>query len=71
MDEARRPRGRRPLRRPGRESVPALFSDDWWDDDYPEDGSAGVREPRNPRPQPLSGAGAALEPDPPVLICLR
>lgn len=36
------------------------FGDEWDDGE----GSAGVREPRNPRPLPISGAGARPEPAP-------
>lgn len=74
-------RGRsRPERRPGRqerESVVARVTDDVVDDlwrrgDDPDDppGSAGVREPRRPLPQPLSGAGQAPIPAPPLVATL-
>lgn len=42
--------------------------DDRWDDD-PDDGSAGVREPRHPRPSgPVSGAGERPIPDEPIAV---
>lgn len=67
-EEARRPRGRRG-RRPTREAVPA---DTGRPDDEPgDDGSAGVREPRRPKPKgPVSGAGALPEPEPPLVASL-
>jgi hypothetical protein len=59
-EESTRPPGRRwPWRRPSRERVPAgeVPYDDGWDD-FGDDGSAGVREPRHPKPLgPMSGAG--------------
>lgn len=64
-------RGRsRPERRPGRQSrtpIPASLFDDypWLDDEDDPDGSAGVREPRRPKPLgPMSGAGELPEPEP-------
>lgn len=61
-------RGRaRPERRPGRQSrdpVEAILfpdSDDFGPDD--PGGSAPVREPRNPKPGPLSGGGAKPLPE--------
>ncbi|MEU4739344.1 hypothetical protein AB0G02_02615 [Actinosynnema sp. NPDC023658] len=70
-DESRRPPGRRwPWRRPSREPVPAGFElpFDGWDDD-PDDGSAGVREPRHPRPLgPTSGMGERPIPDEPIAV---
>lgn len=67
-------RGRpRPERRPGRQGrapVPALDDLPWTvpgfgDDDDGPDGSAGVREPRRPKPfGPMSGAGELPEPEP-------
>jgi hypothetical protein len=66
--EARRPRGRRG-RRLTREAVAA---DTGRPDDAPgDDGSAGVREPRRPKPKgPVSGAGALPEPAPPLVASL-
>lgn len=62
-------RGRRGVfRRAPRESVPDGYG---WRDDEDDDGSAGVREPRHPKPfGPMSGAGALPEPEPPVMIAL-
>lgn len=60
-DEEVRPPGRRGFRRPSRESVPYASPPD---DEFPDDGSAGVREPRHPKPKgPVSGAGALPEPE--------
>lgn len=60
-DEEVRPRGRRGFRRPSRESVPYGPPPD---DESPDDGTAGVREPRRPKPKgPVSGAGAMPEPE--------
>lgn len=65
-DESKRPTGgdgrRGVFRRPKRESVPATGTQDfdpWFgDDDDPDAGSAGVREPRHPKPLgPLADAG--------------
>jgi hypothetical protein len=69
-DEVKRPsggRGRRGVfRRPQRESVPAIGSRDFdprFGDDDPEGGSAGVREPRRPKPLgPLADAGELPQP---------
>jgi hypothetical protein len=72
-DETTRPPGRRwPWRRPERERVPVGFDagplDDGWDDE-PGDGSAGVREPRHPKPfGPTSGAGERPIPDEPIAV---
>jgi hypothetical protein len=73
-------RGRaRPERRAGRqerEAVPArpgAGDDELWRRDLggdDPDGSAGVREPRRPRPLPQSGAGAAPIPEPPLAVAL-
>lgn len=70
----------RPERRPGRQSrtpVPASprYPDDapWLlgNDDDPEDGTAGVREPRRPKPSgPMSGAGQRPVPDAPLVAVL-
>lgn len=58
--EERRPLGRRGFRRPSRESVtsgPVPPDED-------DDGTAGVREPRRPKPKgPVSDAGARPEPE--------
>jgi hypothetical protein len=74
--ELTRPRGGRGrrgvFRRPARPSVPADGDYGWQDDDdgY-DDGSAGVREPRHPKPLgPMSDAGASPEPEPPAMIAL-
>ncbi|MGH3761789.1 hypothetical protein [Actinophytocola sp.] len=74
-DQAKRPpegRGRRGVsRRAPRESVPA--DSDWGfpEDEDGDDGSAGVREPRSPKPLgPMSDAGALPEPQPPMMIAL-
>jgi hypothetical protein len=41
------------------------------DDDPGDDGSAGVREPRRPKPKgPVSGAGALPDPEPPLVAVL-
>jgi hypothetical protein len=66
-------RGRnRPERRPGRQErdpVPAILDDingawGWPDDEDGPSGSAGVREPRHPKPiGPMSGAGAKPMPE--------
>lgn len=81
-DFSKRPpggQGRRGVfRRPSRESVPAFGPGDvppgdWPDpwDDYGDDGSAGVREPRHPTPLgPMSDAGELPIPEPPVMIAL-
>ncbi|MBB5808343.1 hypothetical protein F4560_008111 [Saccharothrix ecbatanensis] len=71
-DEMTRPPGRRwPWRRPSREPVHVgreLPYEDGWDDE-PGDGSAGVREPRHPRPLgPTSGAGERPIPDEPIAV---
>jgi hypothetical protein len=61
-NEEVRPPGRRGMRRPSRESVPYGLPPD---DELPDDGSAGVREPRRPKPKgPVSDAGAIPEPEP-------
>ncbi|QFZ17320.1 hypothetical protein [Saccharothrix syringae] len=70
--EENRPPGRpEPWRRPSREPVPALVEPPYpgWDDDEPDDGSAGVREPRRPKPfGPVSGAGERPPPEDPILV---
>ncbi|HKN97999.1 MAG TPA: hypothetical protein VJX10_12840 [Pseudonocardiaceae bacterium] len=41
------------------------------DDDTGDDGTAGVREPRRPKPKgPVSGAGVLPEPQPPLVAAL-
>jgi hypothetical protein len=41
------------------------------DDDDPDDGSAGVREPRRPKPLgPMSGAGERPIPEPAIAASL-
>ncbi|MEU7525669.1 hypothetical protein AB0A74_08045 [Saccharothrix sp. NPDC042600] len=69
-EESTRPPGRPwPWRRPSRDPVFAgdFPEDPWWDD--PDDGSAGVREPRHPRPLgPTSGAGERPIPDDPIAV---
>ena len=47
------------------------FHDGWFDGDDPPDGSAGVREPRRPKPVgPSSGAGAKPMPVPELVAVL-
>ncbi|TQM80471.1 hypothetical protein FHX81_2805 [Saccharothrix saharensis] len=44
------------------------FPYDGWDDE-PDDGAAGVREPRHPQPLgPVSGAGERPIPDDPIAV---
>jgi hypothetical protein len=54
--------------------VAAVSPDDpsgwFYDDDDDGDGSAGVREPRNPKPLPVSGAGEATPPAEPLFARL-
>jgi hypothetical protein len=62
-------RGRsRPERRPGRqerERIPVTPGPDDPRFDDPDDGAAGVREPRRPKPLgPMSGAGERPIPEP-------
>lgn len=58
-------------RRPKREAVPAGPGDDWNGDDQGDAGSAGVREPRRPKPLgPLADAGELPLPDPPLMVSL-
>ncbi|RKT53189.1 hypothetical protein [Saccharothrix australiensis] len=69
-EESTRPPGRPwPWRRPSRDPVYAGdVTDEGWTDD-PDDGSAGVREPRRPKPLgPSSGAGERPIPDDPVAV---
>jgi hypothetical protein len=75
-EEATRPptgKGRRGVfRRPKREAVPAAGPwDDFWDDDEGDAGSAGVREPRHPKPLgPLADAGELPVPEPQFAVTL-
>jgi hypothetical protein len=64
--------GRRGVfRRPARESVFADPDFGLWDDDEGGEGTAGVREPRDPLPLgPMSDAGALPIPEPPTMIAL-
>lgn len=57
---------------PKRPSVAADGGPDPWDDDPGfDDGSAGVREPRRPKPPgPLSAAAELPEPEPPTYLTL-
>jgi hypothetical protein len=68
------PPGRRDWLRPKRPSVPADpsgLTDRWFEDDDGEGGSAGVREPRRPKPHgPLSAAGELPLPQPPICLTL-
>lgn len=76
MEEPRRPRRTGRLwRRMRREPVPAMPSAApeevrrWFDDD--DEGSAGVREPRHPKPLgPMAGAGEAVPEEPPLVARL-
>lgn len=67
--EERRPRTRLTYRRPSRDSVtsaPGVHPDDPGDE-----GAAGVREPRRPKPNgPVSGAGVKPEPVPEYVVAL-
>ncbi len=67
--EPQRPRGRR-----GRSAArqPVTADPGSHADDQPgDDGSAGVREPRRPKPKgPVSGAGVLPEPEPPLAALL-
>ncbi|HEV2782585.1 MAG TPA: hypothetical protein VGX25_24590 [Actinophytocola sp.] len=68
------PPGRRGLR-PKRPSVPADpsgLTDRWFEDGDGEAGSAGVREPRHPKPWgPLHAASQELPvPQPPICLTL-
>jgi hypothetical protein len=64
-------RGRRGVfRRAARESVLAA-EQQWFDDEEGDDGAAGVREPRHPKPLgPMSDAGALPIPEPPTMMSL-
>jgi len=64
--------GRRGVfRRPKREEVPAGPWDDSWNDDDGDAGSAGVREPRHPKPVgPRADAGEIPLPEPQFAITL-
>jgi len=66
--KVKRPRGRR-----GRSRARQLVVADLGrpDDETGDDGSAGVREPRRPKPKgPVSGAGALPEPTPSLVATL-
>jgi hypothetical protein len=68
LKHAQAPGGRRGVR----EAVPADLSGFFDDGDGPDsDGSAGVREPRNPKPLPLSSAGARPMPHPEFAFSVR
>jgi hypothetical protein len=77
-EETRPPSGKRggvsrrlDYRRPGREAVTAGPWDDGWYGDEGEAGSAGVREPRHPKPLgPLTDAGELPLPEPPRMVAL-
>jgi hypothetical protein len=77
-EATRPPDGRRGVsrrldyRRPQREPVPAAGPwDDAWDDDEGDAGSAGVREPRHPKPLgPMADAGELPVPEPPLAVAL-
>ena len=64
--------GRRGVfRSPKREEVPAGTWDDGWNDDDGDAGSAGVREPRHPKPLgPRADAGELPIPQPPLVVTL-
>jgi hypothetical protein len=66
--EQRRPK----VRRGRRGRTPVTADPGGHPDDNPgDDGSAGVREPRRPRPfGPMSGAGALPEPEVPLAAVL-
>jgi hypothetical protein len=71
--ELRRPRrSGRLWRRTRRDPVasspgPAPAEGKWWLDDDEGGGSAGVREPRHPKPfGPMAGAAEAIAEDPPL-----
>jgi hypothetical protein len=66
-------KGRRGVsRRAKREAVPAgPWEDGWYGDDEGDAGSAGVREPRRPKPYgPLADAGVLPEPGPALVVTL-
>jgi hypothetical protein len=74
-EEANRPsggKGRRGVfRRPKRVEVPAGPWDDSWNDDDGDAGSAGVREPRHPKPLgPRADAGELPVPEPRFVVTL-
>lgn len=79
MADSKRPKGGKVSRRlvyrsPRREAVPAHGTQDfdpWFDDDGGDAGSAGVREPRHPKPLgPLADAGELPVPEPPRMVAL-
>jgi len=56
---------------PAAPSSPSPDIGRWLDDDDDFGGSAGVREPRYPKPLgPMSGAGEAVPADPPLVAQL-
>lgn len=59
-------------RRPAREAVAAgPWDDGWYGDEDGEAGSAGVREPRHPKPLgPLADAGELPVPEPMFAVTL-
>jgi hypothetical protein len=68
IKKAKRPRGRRGRSR-ARQPVAADLGRS--DDQPGDDGTAGVREPRRPKPKgPVSGAGVMPEPTPPLVAVL-
>jgi hypothetical protein len=74
-EEANRPRGGRGrrgvFRRPKREEVPAGPRDDSGHDGDDDAGSAGVREPRHPKPLgPMADAGELPVPAPKFAVTL-
>jgi hypothetical protein len=73
-EDLKRPRGgkgrRGVFRRPKREEVP-VGPGEWFDDDDGDAGSAGVREPRHPKPLgPRADAGELPMPEPQFAITL-
>ena len=58
-------------RRSKREKMPAGPGEDRYGDDDGDTGSAGVREPRHPKPLgPLADAGELPLPEPPLMVSL-
>jgi hypothetical protein len=67
--EPRRPRFPGRGRRRSRDPVPvAPWETPSWPDDEDNGGSAGVREPRHPKPLGPMSAAAEAEPPPPPLV---